>query len=62
MQTMNVTPLDTAASLRTKADLPETCTLDPLLILAVVMMEPDACAGCNEDRTVCQGRPRKEVR
>ncbi len=44
--------------------VPATCALpEPLagpLIFAEVSAQRDPCAGCNEDRAECRGRPKTE--
>jgi len=44
--------------------VPKTCTLPAEiagpLIYAEVSAGRDVCAGCNDDRTVCHGRPRRK--
>ena len=45
--------------------VPSTCTLtEPLagiLIWSEVNAGRDVCAGCNMDRLICKGRPKKET-
>ena len=38
--------------------VPTTCTLPGMLMAAVHVSGEDPCAGCNEDRYVCRGRPK----
>ena len=40
--------------------VPPTCTLDGELVMLLVSKREDPCARCNEDRNVCQGRPRRD--
>lgn len=44
--------------------VPKTCTLpEPLagpLIYSEVSSQRDPCAGCNQDRSGCHGRPKTE--
>ena len=43
--------------------VPPTCVLDgELLFVLIVYHGTDPCLGCNMDRQVCGGRPRKENR
>lgn len=39
--------------------VPSTCTLDGELVWMLVRKGEDPCAGCNMDRAVCKGRPRR---
>ena len=40
--------------------VPEQCTLDGNLIWMIINKSEDPCAGCNEGRSVCGGRPPKQ--
>ena len=42
--------------------VPETCTMDPMLLSIIRLTEKDPCAGCNADRLVCKGRPLNPAR
>lgn len=44
-----------------KGRVPDTCLLDGLLVLALVLRAEDPCGRCNHDRDVCKGRPRTPV-
>ena len=37
--------------------VPKTCLLDGFYIMAMINTAKDPCAGCNENRFVCGGRP-----
>ncbi|OPY57150.1 MAG: hypothetical protein A4E55_01832 [Pelotomaculum sp. PtaU1.Bin035] len=37
--------------------VPATCTLPGLIAWGLVNKGEDPCAGCNGDRSVCNGRP-----
>lgn len=37
----------------------DTCVLDPLLKLAVIMTGRSPCAECSNDRAKCGGEPRE---
>lgn len=39
---------------------PDTCKLDGILVLALLLRAEDPCARCNHDRAVCKGRPRAD--
>jgi hypothetical protein len=40
--------------------LPPACTLNQMLVLALLLTGDDPCAGCNQDRGVCGGRPKRQ--
>lgn len=40
--------------------VPAKCQLPGMIALALVNKGEDPCAGCNLDRGVCGGRPRKD--
>lgn len=40
--------------------IPKTCTLPGQLVWLLVNKGEDPCAGCNENRNICGGRPRLE--
>jgi hypothetical protein len=42
--------------------VPKTCTLPGTLVWYLIKQEEDPCAGCNMDRQVCLGRPKKGER
>ena len=45
--------------------VPKTCTLteqQALMLWPIVAKGTDPCAGCNYDRNVCKGRPKKVTR
>lgn len=39
--------------------VPTTCKMPGQLIFLLVKEKGDPCAGCNFDRDVCKGRPKK---
>ena len=39
--------------------VPSTCELDGHLVMFLVNKGEDPCAGCNNDRAVCHGRPHR---
>ena len=39
--------------------VPQTCVLDGQLVMLLVIKHEDPCAGCNADRTICKGRPKR---
>ena len=39
--------------------VPPTCQLDGHLVMLLVNKGEDPCVGCNNDRSVCKGRPCK---
>lgn len=41
--------------------VPENCSLDGELVFALKMSGEDPCAGCNENRRVCKGRPKQST-
>jgi len=45
----------------TQGYIPSTCTLDGELIILLINKGEDPCAGCNEDRKICQGRPKRDI-
>lgn len=40
--------------------VPDTCVLNGELIFYLVKDGEDPCAGCTENRDVCNGRPKKK--
>jgi hypothetical protein len=53
-------PQSLADRVRKHANVPDTCQLDTLLLIAIMATDADVCAGCNTDRAVCKGRPRRD--
>jgi hypothetical protein len=41
--------------------VPKDCTLPGPIVMATTNTDGDACSGCNMDRSVCHGRPKKET-
>jgi hypothetical protein len=37
------------------------CYLNGMVVWALVTQGEDPCAGCNLDRTICHGRPKRSV-
>ena len=40
--------------------VPADCTLDGMLVMALVNSSEDPCVGCNEDRNICHGRNKEQ--
>lgn len=39
--------------------VPKKCTMSGMMCFALVLSQGDPCRGCNENRSVCNGRPRE---
>lgn len=40
--------------------VPEGCTLPGPIVWLLINKGDDPCAGCNADRGICKGRPKRE--